>query len=147
MKTNRQTLLFVILILFGFVSCINVGKQSSENIEEESNEPIYELNRTFLKDYMGNRVGADSKYKNKKFRINGLITDFSNFSGPTVHVYVVDVDGTALCHFDESKNEEIGELQRGEEIVIEGIFADMFTSINFHNCIIKEVIPAENTFN
>jgi len=142
MKTKLQISLTVIIISMLLISCVNSGKKNSE--QSKVNEPIYELNETFLKDYRSNQVGADNKYKNKLFRIKGNITEFSNFGGPTVHVYVPDVDGTALCHFDNSKSNEVGKLQGGQKVVIEGIFTDMITSVNFQDCVIKEAKSAEN---
>jgi len=141
MKTKIQIFLFTIVIVLSSVSCTNSGKSNSE--QATSNEPIYELDETFLKDYMANRVGADNKYKDKTFRIKGNITEFSNIGGPTVSVYVPEVDGTALCHFDESKSEEVGKLQGGSKVVFEGVFSEMITSVNFQKCVIKEVTPPE----
>lgn len=61
-----------------------------------------------------------------------------------MHVYVSEIDGTALCHFDESKSNEVGNLQGGQKVVIEGVFTDMITSVNFQDCVIKEVKSTEN---
>jgi hypothetical protein len=137
MTSKFKTSFFYLFITLITTSCTNFGNKSTE--QTSANEPIYELDETFLKDYLGNQVGADNKYKNKTFRIKGIITEFSNFGGPTIHVYVADVDGTALCHFEESMSDEVGKLQGGQQVVIQGVFTSMITSIDFQNCEIKEV--------
>lgn len=141
MKFKIITIILFTTILF--ISCSE--SKRSENNNSGLNEPTYELDDRFLTDYQNNRVGADNKYLEKTFNIKGTITDFSNFGGePVVNVYVSDVDGTAVCHFEASKSEEIGNLQRGQKVVIRGVFTSMITSLDFSNCEIKEVRPREN---
>jgi PBP1b-binding outer membrane lipoprotein LpoB len=49
MKTKLQISLTVIFISMLLISCVNSGKKNSE--QSKANEPVYELDETFLKDY------------------------------------------------------------------------------------------------
>lgn len=136
MKTKLKFFLCTIIVTLLFISCFNNSNKNSENdsnVESASTEPIFKVDTTFLHAYMsGNQVAADEKYKDKRFSIKGYITSITNMYEPIIKVET-EVGGVD-CVFDKSQSQELAKLSTGQNIVIEGIFKGIITSVRFDNC-------------
>ena len=140
MKTKPILFALPLLLSMLLIGCVNTNKTDTD--KQKVNETIYELNDTFVSDYRANSVNADNKYLNKTFRIEGTIMQFMNSGGPTVLVYVIDLDATVHCHFENSMSEEVGKLRIGQKVTLKGTFSNMLMAFNFTDCKIENVSTA-----
>ena len=117
---------FCIMAIFFFNFFKDIGtshsKQQAQARARQEAVPAIEvtLNELFSA-YKENEVAADSKFKNKKIKVTGKISDFGTtlgFGNPTISFsYGFD---TFQMTFDKSDSERIGQLKKGNTITVEG---------------------------
>ncbi|MGA2670186.1 MAG: InlB B-repeat-containing protein [Dehalococcoidia bacterium] len=89
-----------------------------------------------LAEYTANEIAADQKYNGKVIEVSGKIDNFGiDLDGnPLVCLYagfLTDV----VCHFDTSWESELGQLQKGQNITVQGICEGIgFINIDVNDC-------------
>lgn len=94
-----------------------------------------------VEEYNNNEVAADSKYKNKYFRINGIATSITETFGD-VQV-AIEGDGyfnTVDCTMLDSERQKAMSLSKGNTVSIEGRIKGMLIgSVNVDKC--RFIVP------
>src|ERR1035437_1944463 len=136
MKTKILFSVYLISIASFSTSCVNKSNQRSENaqgVESKSQESALEIDQDFIKAYMGaNKLAADEKYKNKRFRVRGMTIEVTNMYEPIVKVET-EV-GSVFCVFDKSQIENLARLTTGQKVVIDCEFRGIVTDVRFYDC-------------
>jgi len=113
------------------------SKQQAQARARQEAVPAIEvtLNELFTA-YKENEVAADSKFKNKKIKITGRISDFGTilgFGNPTIS-FSHGFDSLQMT-FDKSDSDRIGQLKKGDTITVEGKCTGTFAGdISMNDC-------------
>ena len=117
------------------------SKQQAQTRARQEAVPAIEvtLNELFSA-YKENQVAADSKFKNKKIKVTGRISDFGTilgFGNPTIS-FSHGFDSLTMT-FDKSYSDRIGQLKKGDTIIVEGKCTGSFAGdISMNDCKIIE---------
>ncbi len=96
-------------------------------------------------EYDNNEVSADTKYKNKIFYVDGVISDISKDLLNNINFSLVgyDIFGSVTCYIDDE--EAVSKLSKGMRIVIRGRCDGTLLGVNMEDCEIVEIIESEDT--
>jgi len=123
-----QTILKVLGVTFVIVIIIGVffGEDTQQPSIESSNikSEVVEQLETYTvsqiaRDYEENTVKADSKYKDKTFKLKAVIDDINTDMTSTVYINARSTNEfrPAMLYYVEENRTALGELKKGQEIL------------------------------
>lgn len=120
----------------------NIGNENTENVNTENVNENYSGVITAYQissDYESNEVAADLKYRDKIFRVSGVVEEISRSFTERM---VVSLEGYNYreihCDFSEEHINIISKLYKGQSIIIEGkCTGKMIGSVILEDCVIK----------
>jgi len=127
---SRSLTLFAVALTAGLALSLGCDTGPSKADQEDaalaSTEPV--AVRSIQKDYEANEVGADVKYKGKRFLLTGTVQEISKDFLDDIYITLVGTSEWATVHayFSEADTPTIAELKKGQKITFYGT-VDGFT--------------------
>jgi hypothetical protein len=116
---------------------VNIDNSNTENVNENYSDVItaYQISS----DYESNEVAADLKYRDKIFRVSGVVEEISR---SFTEKMIVSLEGYNYreinCIFSEEHINIISKLYKGQSIIIEGkCSGKTFGSVFLQDCLIE----------
>lgn len=97
--------------------------------------------RQLLRDYEGNEVAADNRYKGKSVEVTGIVGDIKK--DLMSNLYVTLGTGkefeipTVQAFFDDSMNAQLGNLRKGQKLTVICTISGLMMNVLGKNCQIK----------
>lgn len=121
---------------------VNIGNENTENVNTENlNENYSDVISAYQisSDYESNEVAADLKYRDKIFRVSGVVEEISR---SFTEKMIVSLEGYNYreinCIFSEEHINIISKLYKGQSIIIEGkCSGKTFGSVFLEECLIE----------
>lgn len=110
---------------------------TSNNVEVE---PIVITAQELIKAYEDHEPKADEKYLNKPLIVKGIITEFTTVLGVTTITLGTgeEFEITQItCMFNKDNESQVLELEKGQEIIINGICNGKGFNVELKDCEIK----------
>ena len=126
----------LIIIIFSFLGVASL-EDDAPSIDSGT-EPVLSVNsKTLYKDYSGNEIAADDKYKGKIIQVNGTIRDIGNDIMDDAYVTLIGDEffGDIQCYFNDKSN--VIDLKKGQRITVVGYCDGLFMNVLLKNCILK----------
>ena len=93
--------------------------------------------KVLYKDYDNNPINADSKYKDKKIKINGAIADIGRDIGQSPYItFNVDEYGAQSIKMSFDNDETVAALKKGQKVTVSGTCNGLFGNVivDLSNC-------------
>ncbi len=88
------------------------------------------------KQYKSDKKAMDEKYKGKEITVSGTISFNSPKSGQSglMSLEGVGITGDVKCWYEKEDQPTFGNLQKGQEVTVKGIFSGRFDSPDIQYC-------------
>jgi hypothetical protein len=130
--------IIIIGVLVG-VYFYTLGQKDLTNSKADFTLTTQEL----LSEVAANADNVAVKYQNKVLQVSGTVkqADLSLDSTMIVTLMAPDEDGTVSCSFNTIKDPSSIDLEKGDNVVIRGIFTGittLFSDVQMTNCVLVE---------
>ena len=114
-----------------------MGRMATRQVA--SSEPEYKLSATELSiEYQKNRLGADSKYKNRVVEVRGEIHHIGDAFGAPYIMLETDSFCLVQCLFDKRSRADLAQMSGEEFVVARGKVSGWhITNVVLDGCVLK----------
>lgn len=120
---KHQSNLSVVLLLLAAIA-IACGRETGSGpatAHDPNEKPIAIAATSLTKEYDGNELAADGKYKGKLVAVSGKITDIADtFGNVTVQLEGHDIVHTVMCNFNDAERSNVAKLTKGQQVTLTG---------------------------
>ena len=146
MWLNIIVLLIGLGVLWAMISAtpednrlIKIGSQNSQPQKAKVARVIQPT--TLIKEYEGNEIAADQKYKGERLSLTGKIESVGKDIMDNIYITLGGGGGTfrsVQCFFSDKHAGKIAQLKKGQKVTVEGTCGGLMMNVLLQDCEVKQ---------